>query len=125
MKKNNILFFFEVCIYLVQIFFMLSFSKYMHSKILYNVFLFSLCYNILLVSFFLTTKHFYTKIIILNIFFCIAIYYFANIKLFGDREIVLIIKNISFNVMLFFIFSGNWLLAFIIRTFYELKNNIH
>ena len=38
MKKNNILFFFEVCIYLVQIFFMLSFSKYMHSKILYNVF---------------------------------------------------------------------------------------
>ena len=53
MKKNNILFFFEVCIYLVQIFFMLSFSKYMHSKILYNVFLFSLCYNILLVSFFL------------------------------------------------------------------------
>ena len=125
MKKNNILFFFEVCIYLVQFFFMLSFSKYMHSKILYNVFFFFFCYNILLVYLFLTTKHFYTKIIILNIFFCIAIYYFANIKLFGDREIVLIIKNISFNVMLFFIFSGNWLLAFIIRTFYELKNNIH
>lgn len=129
MEKTKVFILFDLVLYLIQIFLMVTLSKYLQNNTLYFYFAFSLVYNLIISFFLFGIKLYNIKIIILNIFFAISVYCFGNRNLFRNRDFWNIITGISFNASILFLLGGNWIFAFILnklfqRIFGNYKNEI-
>lgn len=121
MNKNKAFILIDSFLFLLQIFLMITLAKYTHNNSLYTYFCFSFVFNLLL--FFSLSKKdklYNIKIIILNLFLAITVYFFGNVMYIKNKDLVAFISNLIFNVVLFFLITGNWSLAFFVRRIYFL-----
>lgn len=116
MKKNKVMFFLDVAVYVVQIILMISLSKYTQNNSLFSYFAFSFVYNLILSFYLIKDNKYNIRIIILNLFLVIAVNYFGNIKLFQNMKFLEALFSFTFNVFIFFFLAGNWIVSFIIRS---------
>ena len=123
MKKIKLLIL-DIIIYILQIFIMISFSRYTHNNSLYTYFIFSLIFNSLLCLLVDKRKLYVFRILSLNIFFAISVYFFGNLNMLIAKTFILAVNNILFNTLILVLTAGNWMLPIICRKILIIQNKL-